>query len=426
MNMNISDMLLGFAVFWPLLLAIPKLHSYLPRVRHLAVLPAAILILMPDNAFLQLPRFLFGSGLSLDDDIRWILGMFIILWFTAASLSKPHNSETSTQETSFFLLTLCGNLGVILSNDLIAFFSFSTLMSYSFYALIVEKRDAPSRHAGQWYLRFLLVADLALFEAMLLAASLSEDLRYDLVRQEMTGDYSSLYMWMVVLGFVLKSGVWPFYFWLTTTFNSCTRTTRVLLGGVPVAMGLLGLLRWLPLGEGDYYTAGIFIFILGAMAISHSILRIFKHGFNVMLSAWFSIAATGLFCITLGSVLIEPALWQTYENLSFPFIALLGTILASLSLIKEKVPHSHQPANAITLFSQTKFKLYGNKLTTIRRQTASILQDFQSKLNAVYLSIIDQCQSYSTDHKLVLLLTGWKVKITLFVILGLAFAWLAK
>jgi len=422
--MNMHNLLLGIAIVWPLLLAFPGLHSSLPWPRHLAILPAALLMLWPGDALLQVPWLLFGTGLSVDADTRWILGMSVILWLSAATLFKPNKTKNPTQQTSFFLMTLCGNLGVVLATDIITFFSFATLMSYSFYTLIIQQHDAPSRRAGRWYLICLILADLALFEAMLLAASVSEDLRYDLVRQEMTQTYSAFYTWMVVFAFALKSGIWPFYFWVTAAFKSSSQMTRVLLGGVPIAMGLLGLIRWIPIGEGIFYTAGIVFQLVGTMTVLHAALRIFKHGFSLMLTVWFAIAASGIFCIALGAALLEPALWQTYKNLSHPFIAILGVTLAMLSIMTEKFSAKQQATNDAPLFIKTLYTMYNNISGIIRQQTANALQNFQAILNDAYLTIINQCRCNS--DKLEFLLSGWKAKITLFVLLGLAFAWLAK
>ena len=439
--MNMLNLLLGIAILWPLLLAIPRLHSSLPWSSHLAILPAVVLVFLPGDALLQLPWLFFTTGLSLNDDIRWVLVMSVILWLSAASLFKPDKSDTPTQQTSFFLMTLSGNLGVIFAGDLITFFIFATLMSYSFYALIVEKHDAPSRYAGHWYLIFLVLADLALFEAMLLAASINGNLSYALVRENMTGTYSSFYLWMVLFGFTLKAGIWPFYFWVSASYQSSSQMTKVLLGGVPITMGLLGLLRWVPLGEQVFYTQGIVIQLLGAMAVLHATFKIFKHGFADRLTASLAIAASGIFCIALGAVLVEPTLWQTYKNLSFPFIAILGMTLAILSILTEKYFSQHKTLNPAPHDIQTifqawinkswinKFGIYKarvNKLSEIVQHTTNALQNYPSILLATYLSIIEQYRNHSTNQKLIFLMSGWKAKITLFVLLGLAFAFLAR
>ena len=438
--MNMHNMLLGIAILWPLLLAIPKIHSNLPwsahLSRHLAILPAAVLIFLPGNALLQLPWLFFTTGLSLNTDIRWVLAMSVILWLSAASLFKTNKSTPQTQQTSFFLMTLSGNLGVIFASDLVTFFIFATLMSYSFYALIVEKHDAASRHAGHWYLIFLVLADLALFEAMLLAASINGNLSYELVRENMTGTYSSFYLWMVLLGFTLKAGIWPFYFWVSASYQSSSQMTKVLLGAVPVTMGLLGLLRWVPLGEQVFYTHGIVIQLLGAMAVLHATWKIYNHGFGGMLTTCLAIAASGIFCIALGAVLVEPTLWQTYKNLGFPFIAILGITLAILSIITEKFFSQHKTLTPAPHDIQTIFQAWinksginkarKNKLSATVQHTTGALQNYQSILLAAYLSIIEQYRNHSANHKLIFLLSGWKAKITLFVLLGLAFALLAR
>ncbi|HID66913.1 MAG TPA: formate hydrogenlyase, partial [Roseibacterium sp.] len=124
------------AVAWPLLLAIPALHSRLYWPRHLAIVPAALLAVLPGNVSLQLPWLLFGAGFTIDDATRWVLAMSVVIWFTAATMmTSSKQGFANGRSTTFFLLTLAGNLGAVLANDLVGFFCFTTIMSYGFYAL---------------------------------------------------------------------------------------------------------------------------------------------------------------------------------------------------------------------------------------------------------------------------------------------------
>lgn len=424
MNVEVYAMLLCFVVAWPLLLAIPALHSRLPWPRYLAIIPAALLTVLPGETSLELPWLLFGTGFAIDGERRWILAMSVAIWFAAAAIMKPSKHDFADQRTTtFFLLTLAGNLGAVLATDLVGFFCFATLMGYGFYGLLIQGGDEAAQRAGRRYLIVLIVADLLLFEALLLAAFTTENLRFEGVREAMAGALSSqLYFWMVFIGFALKAGAWPAHLWLTAAFRSAPRSTALLLGGVPVAMGLLGAVRWLPIGEHDFGVAALFIQGIGGAAILYAILRFFSHVSVKSLPAWTSVAVTGLFIAALGGGLAHSAVWREYESLSYPFIALEAIFLAILAFVVGRTSDTSQPPvvtpQRVEVVTQW-----------AARWTSKIQQWIKDRLSglwrASWLKPTKQSEYIVDGQKPRSLMNDWSVRITLFVLLGLTMAWLA-
>jgi len=175
---TIPGMLLLLVPGLPLLLLLPALRSRLSRPCHLALLPAVMLLVIPEDFSIEIPWLLFGTGLGIDGPSRLLLAMSVVLWIAATFLQAPSGQAGDNRYTSFFLLTMAGNLGAILAIDMVSFFTFSTLMGYGFYGLLVIDGDAAERRAGRVYLGFLILADLLLFEALLIAATTSEDLGF--------------------------------------------------------------------------------------------------------------------------------------------------------------------------------------------------------------------------------------------------------
>ncbi|MCW9013143.1 MAG: proton-conducting transporter membrane subunit [Gammaproteobacteria bacterium] len=425
MNLDINNMLLGIAILWPLLLTIPQLHSRLPWPRHLAILPAGILLLLPGDASLQLPWLLFGTGFSLDTEVRWILAMSIILWFAAASISRPVNNDAYARETSFFLLALAGNMGTIFAGDLVTFFSCSTLMGYSFYALLVQKHDAPSQQAGRLYLVFLILADLALFEALLLAASISSDLDFAAVRQAMTGTYAAFYLSMVVLAFAFKAGIWPCHIWLLAAFSASERPKLVLIAGIPVAMGLLGMTRWLPIGEQDFYVIGWIIQLAGTLGMVYAMVRLLSLRSTALLAGWLSVLLTSLFVTVIGLGLSYPTLWQYVAFLIYPFIAIFGTLLAGVCITTDQLHDAQRPPDSTLSRIHALRIWYQHRLDLMSQRYSSILLAFDRLWKNAELALLNQYQHLIDWNKSRHFLSGWKFSSTVFVLLGLAFAWLA-
>ncbi len=311
----------------PLLLAFPALRARLPWPCHVALLPAFILLMVPMDAALDLPWLLPGSGLGLDAGMdRWPLAMAVLVWGASASLLPAARGRPADERfTSCFLLTLAGSLGMMLATGLVGFFTFSVLMGYGFYALLLADGGARRRRAAGVYLVLLILADLALFEALLIAAATSGELGFAASRQAMAQSPSStLYLSMVLAGFAAKAGLWPLYFWLPPAFASARPAPALLLGAAPVAMALLGLVRWLPLGDAALPGAGLVVQGLGVLTLSYAVLAGVKRGRPKCLPAWGTLFATGLFAIALGTGLGDPAAWHRYGDWAGLFIAAVG------------------------------------------------------------------------------------------------------
>lgn len=332
-----SDVLSAFLLLSvpgaPLLLAFPALHSRLSWSCHLALLPAVVLLTVPGSVSAELPWLLFGTGLGIDGVSRWLLVMSVMLWAAAAVLlHAPTGQAAGSRLTTFFLLTLAGNLGAVLATELIGFFAFSTLMGYGLYGLLVDGGDETMRRAGRVYLVFLILADLALFEALLIAASTTEDLGFKAAGNAVAQSSSSgVYLSMVLVGFAAKAGVWPLHFWLPPVFRSVRPAVALLLGGVPVAIGMLGAVRWLPVGEITSPGLGLTIQGMGVAGMLYAILAWLNRVRLERIPAYAAIIATGLYATILGAGLADPAEWNRYGNLAYLFIVSLGFGLAVLT-----------------------------------------------------------------------------------------------
>lgn len=427
MNTDLYTMILWMAVVWPLLLAIPALHSRLPWPRHLAILPAAVLAVLPGDALLELPWLLFGTGFAIDTDIRWILAMSVVIWLTAATVAIPTRRDpTYHHTTTLFLLTLSGNLGAILTTELVGFFSFSTLMGYGFYGLLINNGDTAVRRAGRLYLIFLIVADLALFEALLLAAATTDDYRYEMVRQAMADNTASLtYLSMVLLSFAFKAAIWPCHLWLLATFRSAPLSRTVLLGGVPVAMGLLGAIRWLPFGEHAFYLTGVVTQLVGVTAVLYAGLRLFRHVPLTLLPAMVTILATGLFILALGTGLAYPLLSLQFGHLGYPFIATLGILLTAVNVTVKRWQDTHPQPDLEAQQDNTLDLRTERWINAFWQCTSGRLLKRQSLWHDLRLKAIAKSRRILHRKIAEFFVARWSIRITLFVLLGLALAWLA-
>ena len=420
MSAAFLPLMLGLAVGWPLLLALPAIGTRIPWCRLVAVVPALLLTISSGDARLELPSLLLGTGFQIDGQNRWMVGMAAAVWFAAAQMARPaERGDRDRFAVTFRLLTLTGNLGAILATDLVGFFSFATVMGYGFYGVLLRDGGRAARRSGRSYLVALVVADLLLFEALLLAAFTTEDLRFPVVAETMAGAPSAtLYLWLVLIGFLLRAGAWPLHGWLEGAFRSVPRTVpALLLGSVPIATGLLGVVRWLPLGEWSAGMSSLLIQLLGAAAVLHVVTGMPGRAQRVNLPASFAIGVTGLFIMAVGNGLADPPLWRNYEVFAFPFIALLGALTAVLGFV-----HGHL-AEACP-FSPRESPLWsGRWIGAVQRWSEGSSERLRLAARTLRLKLLELC--FPEGRNSWRLAGGWGAGIIAFVLLGLMLAWLA-
>ena len=63
---------------------------------------------------------------------------------------------------------MSGNLGLIVAQDVLSFYLFFALMSFSAYGLIVHKRDPEALRAGRVYIYLVVLGEVLLFAGLVL------------------------------------------------------------------------------------------------------------------------------------------------------------------------------------------------------------------------------------------------------------------
>ncbi|MCP3881644.1 MAG: formate hydrogenlyase [Sulfitobacter sp.] len=321
----------------PLLLAFPMVRSRVPRPCHVALLPALV-VLATQDVTVELNWLFLGAGLGIDGVSRPVLAMSVVLWSAAAlplcaPAGRGGGGTGDGRLSTYLLLTLAGHLGAILATDVVGFLTFSTLMGYGFYALLVAGGDGAARRAGRVYLVCLILADLLLFEAMVIATTTAADPGFEAVRQAMAqSPASGVYLSLVFAGFALKAGVWPLHIWLPLTSRSAPPAAAPLIGGVPVAVGLLGLVRWLPFGAVVSPDLGRMIQGLGVGAMLYAVVVVLLRAPMKTLPVYVAVAATGLFTTAVGVSLANPGAWSLFKVWAPAFIVVLGIGLPLLAV----------------------------------------------------------------------------------------------
>ncbi|MFO7921459.1 MAG: complex I subunit 5 family protein [Nioella sp.] len=235
------------ALAWPLLLAtliaLPGLRTQGVRLLPLAPLPALWLALAGNEALTTAPDLLLGVTLGLTEGGRLLLGMAAALWCLAGLAAQPMAGKPNAALfAGFWLLTLTGNLGVFLAQDIVTFYVAFAAVSLAAWFLIVHDRSATAMRAGKVYIVIALAGEVALLVGLLLGADAAGGMMIADVRDAIgvTG------LVLLVIGFGIKAGLVPLHVWLPLAHPAAPVPASAVLSGAIVKAGLFGLLLFLP------------------------------------------------------------------------------------------------------------------------------------------------------------------------------------
>jgi len=301
----------------PFLLAIalmflPLRRFTLPLVP-LAALPALLVsLLMPPGAAIELSWLLLGSHLGFDETARIFLFFTSLLWLVAGIYSTGYFSEASSRARFFiwFLLAMAGNLGLILAQDLILFYTFFAVMSFASYGLVVFDRTMEALRAGRVYIVLVVVGEMMLFAAFVLAALAADGIEFEAVQTAIPG--AELRHWiigLVLLGFGIKAGVIGLHVWLPLAHPVAPTPASAVLSGAMISAGLLGWLRVLPLGETALPGWGGLMIVAGLLAIFYAtFIGLLQNNAKSVL-AYSSVSTMGIMTTAVGLGLVAPDSW---------------------------------------------------------------------------------------------------------------------
>jgi len=315
MNALFPSLVLLLVVIWPLLLAgsllLSAAHSVVLRFAPWGGLPALILaVFAPPSVSLHLPWLLLGTELGLVDDTGRLFLLFTaLLWWVAGMYARAYLSDEPGHSRFFvyFLLSMAGNLGLILAQDLASFYLFFALMSFASYGLVVHEGSIEALRAGRIYILLVVIGEVALFAAMVLATSATGATEFATVRQGLAqADLRDLIMLLAFIGFGIKAGVLGLHLWLPLAHPVSPTPASAVLSGAMIKAGLLGWLRLLPLGEVTLLQWGEAFMALGLAAAFYGVVVGLTQRDPKTLLAYSSISQMGILTMAVGLGLAAP------------------------------------------------------------------------------------------------------------------------
>ncbi|GAA1453156.1 proton-conducting transporter membrane subunit [Nesterenkonia lacusekhoensis] len=347
----------------------------------LAVLPAGLSALTGESE-LEVPWLMLGSTVAVDAVGRGLLLIAVLLYGAALSsitwLKLRDAERGSAALPAWLLICFCGTIGTYLAADLVTFYLAFAVMSFSAVGLIIHHRDEAARRASRIYLvlsvlsETLILAAVVLLGSALVGSSESVDPEFQddaapdtqeaLLLEHVPGavmdsPHTGLILGLLLLGFGVKVGTVPLHVWLPLAHPAAPPAASAVLSGVMVKVGLVGWLRFLPLGEdGDAASRAaveIAAWALVAAALAGAFLAVLvgvlQQDPKVVL-AYSTISQMGFIAVLVGVGLLETELAPLTSGAAVAYAVHHGLAKGALFLGVPVVKHyGHGPTGLLVL-----------------------------------------------------------------------------
>ena len=317
----ISQGLLFFTPLLPLILAalccIEKLKRFAGYMALVAVLPAFILSLINSGqielTWLSMPAVLMGSVWQVHPIGNTFLLFTAILWFFSAlfAIGYTKKDDKPTRFWILWLLTLSGNLGLLVSADIISFYGFFALMTFAGYGLVIHTGKDSALRAGKIYLIMAIIGEMLILTALFLGSAATGHtsiLAQDIAAAIPESKHLNLILFCLFFGFGVKAGIPLMHLWLPLAHPVAPTPASAVLSGAMIKAGLFAWISLLPLGYlHSAAWGGLFIVFGFTAAFGAGILGALQQAPKAVL-AYSSISQMGLMTVTLGCLFFKPEL----------------------------------------------------------------------------------------------------------------------
>lgn len=305
------------AVGVPLLLAVflgsRTTRAWARRLAPLAPVPALVLSFLADTAAtVDVPWLLLGVRAGVDETARVFLLFTALLWSLAAAyaLSYLKDDPAPSRFFGFFLVTMSGNLGLILARDVVSFYLFFALMSFAAYGLVVHSGTDEARRAGTVYLVLVIIAEALLVPALVLSADAAGSLDLNVLPSAIArSPHRDVIIGLALAGFGIKAGALPLHVWLPLAHPVAPTPASAVLSGALIKAGLIGWLRFLPLGVVALPLWGAWCIAAGTAAAFYGVIIGLVQANPKTVLAYSSISQMGLMTVGVGLGLVAPDTW---------------------------------------------------------------------------------------------------------------------
>jgi formate hydrogenlyase subunit 3/multisubunit Na+/H+ antiporter MnhD subunit len=228
------------------------LREWMGGLLVLVPLPAlAAALFASDKPIVTLQHGLVPITFALDRPGAMLLGVSALLWIAAGAYGyrRLGGRPIGGQAAVCWLLTLSGSIGVFVAADMASFFMAYALVSLPAWGLVILDDTEEARRAGAIYIAFAVLGETLLLIGFALLAVAGDSL---LIRDAMAAlprsPWRDITLALLIAGFGMKIALIPLHVWMPPTYRAAPISVAAVLSGAAVKAGVIGLIRFLPLG----------------------------------------------------------------------------------------------------------------------------------------------------------------------------------
>jgi formate hydrogenlyase subunit 3/multisubunit Na+/H+ antiporter MnhD subunit len=290
-----------------------------------AAIPALLMVLPREfEQVILIDWLLLGSWFGLDQTSQIFLLLTGLLWTVAGFYARYYHADDPDihRFAFFYLLTMTGSLGLIVAMDIVTFYTTFALMTFSAYGLVVHTRSAKALRAGKVYIVMAIIGEGFLLTGMIMAAYSTGETQSEFIREGiLNSQRSDLIIGCLLAGFGIKAGSIPLHVWLPLAHPVAPTAASAVLSGAMIKAGLLGWIKFLPIGEAGFTGWAMLLVILSLSAAFFGVLIGLTQNDPKTLLAYSSISQMGFIATVVAVGMAEPGAWE---------IALIGCALYAL------------------------------------------------------------------------------------------------
>jgi hydrogenase-4 component B len=182
------------------------------------------------------------------DFLNYILMSFAGIMFFVVGLFAINDITHDQHQRSFYffyMLTFIATIGSLMAADLLSFFLFFELMTFSTYGMIVHYRCQDAYEAGNEYIYLGIIGGLAILGGIITLGAYTGSLEWVNLAEKfsMLGITKYIIGGLFLLGFGMKAGVVPLHFWVPRVYESAPFTLNAISSAILTKVGAYGIFR---------------------------------------------------------------------------------------------------------------------------------------------------------------------------------------
>ncbi len=186
-------------------------------------------------------RGVFGEGMFFQVDLMNfpLLILAGILWLLVGYFSREDIHYL------FYTVVYLSTIGTLMAGDLLSFFLFFEIMTFTSYALMVYHRGEEQLEAGAVYIYMGIIGGLLVLAGLLLLVTYTGSLQWTHLAETISdmGFVKYLIAGFLLAGFGVKAAVMPFHFWMAPVYEKAPYAVVALSSGLLIKVGAFGMMK---------------------------------------------------------------------------------------------------------------------------------------------------------------------------------------